>query len=1035
MGGSGDLKIWERETGTLYASAEDVGSLKTAITWRPSGSRICCSCNSSNNSKPPAVVLFEKNGLRKENFGILGPPNASVDVLKWNSDSSLLAVVLRCGDWDGVQVWNCRNYHWYLKQEWRFGGTDNVDILWHPEKPLRLTCWTQCGSLRTIDMCWSSAVIRNNLALVIDGKDLLVTPLTVALIPPPMCLFRISYPSPIACISLHASSSSKTLLAAYLSDGCLSVITCPGIDRWTDFEDQVVTVQALEQAPSFYFNRLRHLTWLREGIVLGVESCDTERISTNHNTARGRAGHRAADVVVEVELSCSARTGSSHIDTQLWAFTSLKRIEVTQAVVALAVLEGEHLPGASALIQFEDGTLCTYITDGHRSPGGTTIASAGRRFGSASPWMKVIPRHPKADVLIGLDVEGNLQVNGKILHRECTSFDLHSSTLREKQDVAHLVYTSRSNLLHIVNLQDFLDGLNYGEEVLGISQQLDSCKITPAKVNQRSSDTDVQGTAAKPIPVWERGARLVGTLDGAEVGVVLQTIRGNLETLYPRRLVLGAITAALVHGNFGDAMGLVRRHHINPNVIVDYKGWESFVPYADTFVQQVGNLAHITDFVCALKNENVMLSLYKDLVLPFDPSGSSPSVVEGVAGVRNQVPLLSKVQAVVTAVQVALEKVIPPSSGRELCILTTLACNEPPQLEAALSRVKKLRETEMSGESVVNPANDMKTNMAQTSHSLTAARAVKHLIWLTDADKVYNAALGLYDLFLAAMVASEAQRDPKEFLPHLEGLEDMPAPLMCYTIDLRLGRYESALKHIVAAGDEHFPECLNLVSKNPKLFPLALQIVEQDHRKEVLAAWGDHLLAEENFIDAAAAFSAAGRPERVLAAYRAGGHWEGVLSVVGHLQLTKGARQQLAHEVCEELQLMGRPGEAAIVAREYLHDVDLSVMLLVDARDWKEAVRLSILHDRVDLLAKVETAALESANWHVTELEEGVEKIGKYYTRYLAVRQRRLALQARLKEQQSENDVNDATSDVNDAASDTSSSISGITGMSIYTQG
>jgi hypothetical protein len=46
---------------------------------------------------------------------------------------------------------------------------------------------------------------------------------------------------------------------------------------------------------------------------------------------------------------------------------------------------------------------------------------------------------------------------------------------------------------------------------------------------------------------------------------------------------------------------------------------------------------------------------------------------------------------------------------------------------------------------------------------------MQHLIWLCgDADALYDVALGMYDLELAAMVAAQAQMDPKEFLPYLQ---------------------------------------------------------------------------------------------------------------------------------------------------------------------------------------------------------------------------------------------------------------------------
>lgn len=56
---------------------------------------------------------------------------------------------------------------------------------------------------------------------------------------------------------------------------------------------------------------------------------------------------------------------------------------------------------------------------------------------------------------------------------------------------------------------------------------------------------------------------------------------------------------------------------------------------------------------------------------------------------------------------------------------------------------------------------------------------MQHLIWLCgDADALYDVALGMYDLELAAMVAAQAQMDPKEFLPYLQVC--MICPIFCF---------------------------------------------------------------------------------------------------------------------------------------------------------------------------------------------------------------------------------------------------------------
>lgn len=104
-----------------------------------------------------------------------------------------------------------------------------------------------------------------------------------------------------------------------------------------------------------------------------------------------------------------------------------------------------------------------------------------------------------------------------------------------------------------------------------------------------------------------------------------------------------------------------------------------------------------------------------------------------------------------------------------------------------------------------------------------------------------------------------------------------------------------------------------------------------------------------------------------------------------------------------------------------------SINLLISARYWEEALRVAFLHNREVLVSEVKNASLECASSLIDEYKEGLEKVGKYLTRYLAVRQRRLLLAAKLRsEERSINDIDD------DTASEASSTFSG---MSVYTTG
>ncbi|KAF2597321.1 hypothetical protein F2Q68_00007303 [Brassica cretica] len=70
----------------------------------------------------------------------------------------------------------------------------------------------------------------------------------------------------------------------------------------------------------------------------------------------------------------------------------------------------------------------------------------------------------------------------------------------------------------------------------------------------------------------------------------------------------------------------------------------------------------------------------------------------------------------------------------------------------------------------------------------------------------------------------------------------MPEPLMHFNIDIKLQRFDSALKNIVSAGDGYFPDCMNLMKKNPQIFPLItinMFFCAVPHAGEEMASPGD----------------------------------------------------------------------------------------------------------------------------------------------------------------------------------------------------
>ncbi|MED6138382.1 hypothetical protein PIB30_073801 [Stylosanthes scabra] len=162
-----------------------------------------------------------------------------------------------------------------------------------------------------------------------------------------------------------------------------------------------------------------------------------------------------------------------------------------------------------------------------------------------------------------------------------------------------------------------------------------------------------------------------------------------------------------------------------------------------------------------------------------------------------------------------------------------------------------------------------------------AEEALKHLLWLADADAVYESALGLYDLNLAVIVSMNTKKDPKEFLPFLQELQQKPS-----------------IFSIVSS------TFTNPAKKMP-----------------FLEAWGDYLSEEKCFEDAATIYLSCSCLDKALKSYRAINNWSGVLTIAGFLNLGKDEVLNLASELCEELQALGKPGEAAKIALECYEEI------------------------------------------------------------------------------------------------------------------
>lgn len=589
---------------------------------------------------------------------------------------------------------------------------------------------------------------------------------------------------------------------------------------------------------------------------------------------------------------------------------------------------------------------------------------------------------------------------------------------------------------------------------------------------------------ARPV---EQGARLVCAPCGGE-RCVLQMPRGNLEAVAPRLLALVGVAHAVRAGSWREAWRVVGEHRLDPNLLADCCGGGGgggdggsagslLVAHAEAFVAAAPSTADLCDFVHALRPGSTLREdgsagsgEQRNLEEGDDDDGRARLAASGaaraaattaaeaqatpVAGLYAALPETAgmpdldgakpepgtseanKVTLVCTAIREAVLRRATGGGGNTTTtpslrpgdlrvVVATYARSDPPDLEAALLAIKDAKEAALAAEArllVLQAQGEAQPPPPPDA----AGEAIRHLLLHVDPDRLYEAAIGLYDLPLAFAVASEAQRDPGAALEELRALgRERDARLRRAAIDSRLGRHDRAAAHLLSAGPAHFERALGLAKEHGFLRRFVAMVraqrVQEDEEEveegdkqrrptrdakraqlsEALSAYGERLFASGRFEDAALAFAAAAHPSawpRAVDAYRAAGSWRAALAcAAGPARWPLERVRALAAELVDELRASGQPKGAAELALDVLSDVDQAAQLFSEAGEWRCGLQLCYSRGREDLVdTVVAPAAASSAASLLEEAREAEPRVRKYAARLGEVRSRREAMGAAL---------------------------------------
>ncbi|KAK5116730.1 hypothetical protein LTR62_007404 [Meristemomyces frigidus] len=499
----------------------------------------------------------------------------------------------------------------------------------------------------------------------------------------------------------------------------------------------------------------------------------------------------------------------------------------------------------------------------------------------------------------------------------------------------HLIFTTSNHLLKFVHLQR-------GEEL---------------QIPRDEPETDERCRSV------ERGARIITVMPSA-YSLVLQMPRGNLETIYPRALVLAGIRQAITGQQYKKAFSICRAHRVDMNIVHDYSP-EQFMAEIPLFLKQIKKPEHIDLFLSSLSEENVAQTIYRETLAANDPIHTNAFTQRESNDGESSSP--SKVNKICDAFLKELRLKATPSLQN---IITAHVCKSPPDLEAGLNMVSDLRKTERPSE---------------------LESTVEHICFLADVNQLYDTALGLYDLDVTLLVAQQTQKDPREYLPYLQGLNNMPVLERNLTIDNDLRRYDKALSHLHALDD--FERLKDHVVKHD-LYTSAIELFRYDTAKliDIMRLHANYLSSRNRYQDAGIAYDYVQDYTLAFEAYRAAGSWRECLSAAALVPVPEAELSNLATDLASSLEEAKDFKAAASVQIEYLQDLPTSMRLLCRGFHFSEATRLAALHHKPDLLPTVLDPGLAEASASMTEmLAEMRSQLKAQIPRLHELRQKKLA--------------------------------------------
>ncbi len=942
---SGDARVIKRAD--AQALQEEHGYLTGVMTWQPRVGGLICFMGPNRK-----LVFFERNGLRhlRSDFEIqpygedAANAEAHVRSLAWSTDCVNLAVVRREGGTFFADLYTHRNYKWYCRKRLLL-NQEPAALLWDC-LDVRLQVMhvlSVDGTLSILELqpCGSEITdVNRTLATVVDGKSVMVTDLSRALIPPPMCHDSVqltSYVDEICHVPGRAGFGAllhdKRFACVHLPNDSASP-TCKFSNGMAEQVWNIRCPDANAATSSYRFPfMLDHdiLFLIRRQIGDDFdEVCAFKLVE----------GSSDALFCSSVAIDCSIVSISEKLSvSQEMLFVTdkglLTRISVTPTG-EIRTLRSEK--GISNTLFVAAIEIKPFSSDGSTLTHAFVLCNSGH--------------------LLVADLERS---SCFLLSTECSSFSILNQ---------FLTFTTFNHVLYCVPLrEEDIDDDSRPESEKPSEKSLLALIASTETTNMTKSEDNIVHSliesfrAIRPI---DRDSKIVAT-PVSDVRLILQAPRGNLETIAPRPVVRARVRELVRNGKYGEAFRLSRRQRIDMNEMVDVD-FNAFIANVGKVIAQVQKPDHLSIFL---------------------------TNIEGDASKINTI-----CDAMAKELKIAGPEFIFP-------LLTACVRKEPSEFETALLHVWDVSEK-------------------GTSNSTSLLDYL--FVLCKDDEKLYNCALGTYNLYLAVLVAKTSkQLDPAEYGHELRRLQKMDENEMRFSIDRKLNRNDSALRYLfkyeeslrmkVEGSNENANETSTVYKKSIEfalkhsLYPSALELFNFDEQvaNRIRGEYGSYLMKKKEYGEAAKIYLSKNDFDRAAMALDLNGEWEKAIETIGRSDCDDESRLAFYDDVARGLQMRGNAKDAAHVRNVHLKDVDGALEVLIDAELWAEAI--AICNVVADKRGMVESAVCEGGKKLAADIMDNAKKVGMRGERLHVVREMKRLISERLNENAQERAVG-ANSDV-----------------------